>query len=94
MGTPYISVNGPTAKMWYIYWKNIVSEQIVKDHISCVPCETWKEMPARCLNKKTPNECMNSISVNEVFEKTKEILIDIKHRMEPIHAVSKHARVP
>ncbi len=74
MGTPTVTIHGPSSPQWEVYWRDRRHLKIVAQHLSCVPCESVAHVPTVCLNGNYHNGCMKEILVEAVFSAIKEAL--------------------
>ena len=69
--TPVVAIFAYTNPNVLFPWK--VKHKIIRKKLPCSPCFYYSPKPVKCYTNKN-YECINSITVDEVFEAVKEIL--------------------
>lgn len=74
MGTNTLTIWGPSANQWEIYWNDARHIKISYDELDCIPCEKIGFIPGSCTNQIYPNGCMREIKVELVYEIVKKFI--------------------
>jgi len=86
MGTPTVTIQGPTAPQWDVYWKDAAHVKICSNFPSCIPCERFGHVPGRCFNKVYPHGCLKEIDVGLVFHQVSAVLHNLSETKRSLNA--------
>lgn len=78
MGTPTLTIQGPSATEWNVFWRDAPHKRMIAHDLSCVPCERIDHVPGYCANVQYPGGCMSEIKVDAVVAIAREILMTCK----------------
>jgi ADP-heptose:LPS heptosyltransferase len=74
MGTPTLTVEGPSAREAGVPWTDAPNQRIHAKTLACIPCERVGHIPRYCANRSYPHGCMKELSVDTIFGYAKEML--------------------
>ena len=74
MGTPTLSIEGPSAREAGVPWTDAPHRRIHANTPACIPCERVGRIPRSCTNRDYPHGCMKELSVDTIFGHAKEML--------------------
>lgn len=72
LGTPSVSLWGPTHDLWRPSWNPERHQILRKQGIACLPCDTEIRPKNICSNKDQPFVCLQSWSVDEVEKEVRD----------------------
>jgi ADP-heptose:LPS heptosyltransferase len=76
--TPFVSIEGPSAANWGPKNGKLKYVRLKNERVACVPCESIFKVPMKCNNHGAPNECLSTITVQEVFSHVNQLYETIK----------------
>lgn len=69
MGTPTLTVQGPSPAEWSVFWTDRPHERVVTRTLTCVPCESLRQVIGHCTNAAYPRGCMREIKPETVIDR-------------------------